>query len=94
VGQLYLRDSSEARLVRRSDGLFAPFAEDSIGNGDIPLGGGMLSVTSGALEGSNASAMDAMVRMIDLSRSFETNVRIMRETRDLDQQGASMMRLA
>jgi flagellar basal body rod protein FlgC len=38
--------------------------------------------------------MDAMVRMIDLSRSFETNVRIMRETRDLDQQGASMMRLA
>jgi flagellar basal-body rod protein FlgF len=54
----------------------------------------MLSVTSGALEGSNASAMDAMVRMIDLSRSFETNVRIMRETRDLDQQGASMMRLA
>jgi len=94
VGQLYLRDGSEARLVRRSDGLFTPFEEDSAGNGDIPIGDGMLSVTSGALEGSNASAMDAMVRMIDLSRSFETNVRIMRETRDLDQQGASMMRLA
>jgi flagellar basal body rod protein FlgC len=38
--------------------------------------------------------MDAMVRMIDLSRSFETNIRIMRETKDIDQQGASMMRLA
>jgi len=35
-----------------------------------------------------------MVRMIDLSRSFETNIRIMRETKDIDQQGASMMRLA
>ena len=94
IGQLYLRDSSGARLVRRSDGLFTPFVEDSVGQGDLPQGTGAVSVTSGALEGSNASAMVAMVRMIDLSRSFETNVRIMRETRDLDQQGASMMRLA
>lgn len=94
IGQLYLRDSNEARLVRRSDGLFTPFQEDSVGEGDIPQGDGRLSITSGALEGSNASAMDAMVRMIDLSRSFETNVRIVRETKDIDQQGASMMRLA
>lgn len=94
IGQLYLRDSSTARMVRRSDGLFTPFEEDSVGEGDLPQGQGVVSVTAGALEGSNASAMDAMVRLIDLSRSFETNVRIMRETRDLDQQGASMMRLA
>ena len=94
VGQLYLRDSNEARLVRRSDGLFTPVSEDAVGDGDIALGAGVLSITSGALESSNASATEAMVRMIDLSRAFETNVRIMRETRDLDQQGASMMRLA
>jgi flagellar basal-body rod protein FlgF len=94
VGRLYLRDGDAVRLVRRTDGLFTPFESDAVGEGDIPGDGAGLGVTSGALEGSNASAMGAMVRMIDLSRSFETNIRIIKQTKDLDQQSASMMRLA
>ena len=94
VGRLYLRDGDAVRLVRRTDGLFTPYESDAVGEGDIPGDGAGLGVTSGALENSNASAMGAMVRMIDLSRSFETNIRIIKQTKDLDQQSASMMRLA
>lgn len=94
IGQLFLRDASDVDLVRRPDGLFTPISDGSSDTGDIPPNGKAVAITPGALEGSNASAMEAMVRMIDLSRSFETSIRIMRETKDLDQQGASMMRLA
>jgi Flagellar basal body rod protein len=94
IGQLFLRDAANADLVRRVDGLFTPVAGNATATGDISTSNAAVSITPGALEASNASAMEAMVRMIDLSRSFETNIRIMRETKDLDQQGASMMRLA
>ena len=94
IAQLLLRDVSQQKLYRRDDGLFAGAPDVALPNGDIPQGPEPVTISPGTLEGSNASAMDAMVRMIDLSRSFETNIRIMRETKDIDQQGASMMRLA
>jgi len=49
-------------------------------------------VTSGALEGSNVSPITGMVKLIDHSRTFETQIRIIKESRDLDQSGSSMLR--
>jgi flagellar basal-body rod protein FlgF len=60
--------------------------------GDFPTGPKPASVTSGALEGSNVSPITGMVKLIDHSRTFETQIRIIKESRDLDQSGSSMLR--
>ena len=46
----------------------------------------------GTLEGSNVSAIEAMVRLIDFSRSFESQINVIKETKENDKSGATMMR--
>ena len=93
IGQLMLRDSSEQILVRRVDGLYE--AKGSNGNGgDFENGPVPAEIQIGVLEGSNVSPIEAMVRLIDFSRSFEAQVNIIKETKDNDQSGATMMRLS
>jgi flagellar basal-body rod protein FlgF len=90
VDRLFLRDASATPLARRTDGLFTPEGKPGT---DIALGDVLPGVTSGALEGSNVSAVETMVSMMEQSRSFEMSVRIIKESKDLDDNGASMMRL-
>jgi flagellar basal-body rod protein FlgF len=92
VGQLLLRDASETVLGRRSDGLFKAYGENVTPEGDFPSGPKPASLTSGALEGSNVSPITGMVKLIDHSRTFETQIRIIKESRDLDQSGSTMLR--
>jgi len=94
IDQLRLRDASDVKLARRQDGLFK-VAEKPDGT-DIALveGQRLPKVIPGALEGSNVSAIEAMTRLIDQSRSFETQIRIIKETKTLDESGASMMKNA
>ena len=61
---------------------------------DIALGGTVPKLIPKALEGSNVSAIEAMTRLIDQSRSFETQIRIIKEMKSLDESGASMMKTA
>jgi flagellar basal-body rod protein FlgF len=49
-------------------------------------------VTPGALEGSNVTAVQAMVRLMDHSRSFEQQIKIIKESRQIDESGATMLR--
>lgn len=93
IARLMLRDASEVALQRRSDGLFTPVVEQRLEGGDFVSGGQAPSVTAGALEGANVSAAATMVEMLEMARSFETQIRVIRESKDLDEQGASMMRL-
>jgi len=60
--------------------------------GDITNGSQPPSVTPGSLEGSNVSAVDALVRLMDYNRSFESNIRMIKETKSTDESGTSMMR--
>jgi len=92
VGRLMLRDATETPLGRREDGLYKPFGDKVLPGGDFTSGSGSASVTSGALEGSNVSPIEAMVRMLDQNRSFETQIRIIKESRGLDESGATMLR--
>jgi len=92
VGQLLLRDASKTSLARREGGLYKPHPEFATADGDFASGPKAASLTSGVLEGSNVSPIEAMVRMLDQSRSFETQIRIIKETRDLDQSGSTMLR--
>ena len=90
LDRLYLRDASETQLVRREDGLFTPRGDEG---GDIAPTTKLPGVISGALEGSNVSAIESMVMLMDQSRSFEMSMNAIKESKDLDANGASMLRL-
>ncbi len=92
IDQLRLRDASSTPLSRRTDGLFS-VAEKPAGT-DITNGTDVPQVIPQALEGSNVNAIEAMVRLMDHSRSFETQMRIIKETKTLDESGSSMMKTA
>jgi len=93
IGQLGLRDASEINLVRRQDGLYE--AEGSNGQGgDFATGPNLASVQSGALEGSDANAVDIMVNLLDFYRSFETQMKVIKSIEELDQNGSQMMQVS
>jgi flagellar basal-body rod protein FlgF len=92
LGQLRLRDASSVVLSRREDGLFR--VSEKPNGTDIALGETLPKVIPQALEGSNVSAVEAMTRLIDHSRSFEMQIRVIKEMKGLDESGASMMKAA
>ncbi|WP_396434027.1 flagellar basal body rod protein FlgF [Limnohabitans sp.] len=92
LGQLRLRDASSVVLARREDGLFR--VSEKPNGTDIALGETLPKVIPQALEGSNVSAVEAMTRLIDHSRSFEMQIRVIKEMKGLDESGASMMKAA
>lgn len=92
VGRLLLRDASQVALTRRTDGLFA--LQDKPGQ-DIPVTGNNLpSVTPQALEGSNVNAMAVMVKLMEQSRSFEQQIKVIKESRSGDEAGSSMLKVS
>ncbi|MDO9279949.1 MAG: flagellar basal body rod C-terminal domain-containing protein [Polaromonas sp.] len=90
IDRLLMRDASTTPLERRQDGLFGPVGK--LG-GDITDGPVTPSLTPRALEGSNVNAMEVMVKLMDQSRSFEHQVRNIKETKTIDESGATMMKL-
>jgi len=90
VDQLLLRDASETVLTRRQDGLFTPFGLPS--GSDFPSGPKTVGLSPGALESSNVNPIVAMTKLIDHSRTFEAQIRVIKEAKSLDESGSSMMR--
>jgi len=91
VGRLLLRDASQVSLERREDGLFQ--VEGAAPGADITNGNTPPSLTAKALEGSNVNAMEVMIKLMDQARSFEQQVRIIKESKSGDEAGASMLKL-
>ncbi len=92
VGQLLLRDASATPLIKRNDGLF--MVDEKPAGTDFATGPEPVNLTPQALEGSSVNPMAAMVKLIDQSRSFEQQVRIIKEAKSNDEAGASMMKVA
>jgi flagellar basal-body rod protein FlgF len=92
IGQLMLRDASQVELLRREDGLFRPNGLPP--GSDFPSGPKLPQIVANALEGSNVTAVEAMTRLMDHARSFEAQIRIIKEAKGLDESGASMMKNA
>lgn len=90
VGRLLLRDASQVKLERREDGLFQIEGQ---GGADITNGTVRTSVTPKALEASNVNAMEIMIKLMDQARTFEQQVRIIKESKSGDEAGASMLKL-
>ena len=79
-------------MTRREDGLFK--VHDKPTGSDFATGPVRTSVTAQALEGSNVNPADVMVKLIEQSRMFEQQVRMVKTSHDNDQSGASMMKLS
>lgn len=93
VSRLMIKDTTGVDLFRREDGLFSPVSPIE-GTADFEAGTGVASVTSGVLEGSNVSVVETMVKFIDYQRSFEMQTRVIKEMKENDASGASMMRMS
>ena len=90
LGSLMLRDSSQVKLQRRTDGLFEA-ASVAVGE-DFPTGPELPKLTAGALEGSNVNALIIMVKIIEQSRSFEQQINIIKEAKQNSESGQAMMK--
>ena len=72
VGRIKLVNPPENMLVRGDDGLFR------LKDGKPAEADAGVSVAGGTLEGSNVNAVDAMVNMISLARSFEMHMSLLK----------------
>lgn len=72
LGRIKLVNPNEADLVRGDDGLFR------LKDGATAPADPLVTVTGGALEGSNVSPIESMVTMIALARSFETQMSLLK----------------
>jgi len=53
-----------------------------------------IRLISGALEGSNVNAVEAMVNMIELARTYEAQVKMMRTAKENDESVSQLMRMS
>ena len=94
IDRILMRDARRTPLDRRPDGLFQvwdkPPGTDIAAIPGVPLP----SLTSKTLEGSNVNPLEVMVKLMEQSRSFEQQVNVIKQSKDADEAGASMMKPA
>jgi len=87
IDQLKLANATGSQIAKGLDGLFREV------NGGVLPDDPLASVASGSLEGSNVNATDMLVQMIEASRAWETQVKLIETARQIDDGGASLMRI-
>jgi len=68
----------DSQLSKGEEGLFR------LASGDQAPADGTVRVVSGAIESSNVNSVEALVRMIDLARTFDLQVKVMKEAETTD----------
>jgi len=87
IDRLKLASPAGSRIVKGMDGLFRVR-----GGGALPTDPDARLV-SGAIEGSNVNTSQALVEMIEASRAWETQVKMLATAKDIDTDAAQLMRL-
>lgn len=87
VDRLKLVALDETQVAKGDDGLMRQI------DGKPGEPSAAVQVISGALEGSNVNAVEAMVDMISLSRTYEMQVKLMATAKELSDAGTRLMRL-
>ena len=87
VDRLKLVSPAGSTIAKGLDGLFRVK-----GGGALPSDPDA-RLAGGAVEGSNVNASDALIQMIDASRSWETQVKMLATAKDIDTDAAQLMRL-
>ncbi|MCK4709650.1 MAG: flagellar basal body rod protein FlgF [Gammaproteobacteria bacterium] len=88
VDRLKMVKPESSELERGSDGLFR--TKDGA---EAPLDA-TVTITNGALEASNVNTVDAMVKMMEYARFYETQVKLMSVAEENDASSARLMRLS
>lgn len=87
VDRLKIASPAGSNIAKGLDGLFRVR-----GGGALPADP-IARVTPASLEGSNVNASQALVDMIEASRAWETQMKLLTTARDLDTASADLMRL-
>lgn len=87
VERLKLASPAGSRIAKGLDGLFRVD-----GGGALPSDP-QAKVVSGSLEGSNVNSTKALVDMIEASRAWDTQLKLITSARDIDASTADLMRL-
>lgn len=87
VERLKLVSPSGSKIAKALDGLFRVEA-----GGTLPSDPDA-KLTPKSLEGSNVNMTEMLVQLIEASRAWETQVKMLREAKDIDQSAAELMRL-
>ena len=88
VGQIgTTRGNQNIKLVKSLDGYIRTE------QGGVPEPDQLSSIISGFLESSNVKSVDQLVAGIEQSRAYEINVKFITTARELDEAGASLMRI-
>ena len=89
AGQIGTTTGTEnVKLVKSLDGYIR--TEE----GGIPEPDQLSNIISGFLEGSNVKSVDQLVAGIEQSRAYEINVKFITTAKELDEAGASLMRIS
>lgn len=88
VDRLLLVKPEVAEMERGTDGLFR--LKDGV---PAPLDASV-TLTNGALEASNVNTVDAMVKMMEYARFYETQVKLMNVANENDAASSRLMRLS
>lgn len=87
VGRIRLVDGQDVALARGEDGLFRT------ADGGVPPDDASVGLLTGHLEGSNVNMAESMVDMIELSRQFELQIRMMRTAEENGGKAAELLRM-
>ncbi len=87
VDKLKLANPAGSDIAKGNDGLFR-----EVNGGALP-DDPLATVTPESLEGSNVNATEMLVQMIEASRSWETQVKMIDTAREMDDSGARLMEL-
>ena len=87
VEKLRLVNATGSEIAKGLDGLFR-----EVNGGALPQDP-LATVTAGSIEGSNVNATAALVQMIEASRAWDTQVKMIDTAKRIDDSGASLMRI-
>jgi len=65
-----------------------------LAEGETAVADASVTLVSGALESSNVNAVSSMVRMIELARQYESNIKIISTAEKNDESSAQMLRMS
>jgi flagellar basal-body rod protein FlgF len=89
VDRIKLVQPANDTLIKGEDGLFRLKEGEA-----LPPASAAVTLAPGALESSNVNAVDAMVRMIELSRQFDLHVKAMKTAEEDDAAATQLMRMS
>lgn len=87
VDRLKIVSTNDIPIAKGLDGLFRPRAGGTLGADPEAM------VRQGAIEGSNVNASATLIDMIEASRSWDMQVKMMSAAQDIDKASADLMRV-